>query len=197
MTNDMDASLKPRRTAISFWPFLLWMLPIITVYLLGHFQLERWCGRSILEQIALPLVLISIVSYGLLAWRRGNELAKILFVLSVGFFCREWHFAGTTKGVYIIAGIVGAWFIYRRNVIRNLIKNTPVEIWLWATFLCYVMSQLIARRVFGEKYLNLLPMEEQYHISLEESMETIAHLVLATTSFVSWKQFDVKKENTN
>jgi len=149
------------------------------------------------EQIALPLVLISVVAYGLLAWCRHNEFSLVMFILSLGFFCREWHFAGTSTGVYVVAAFVGAWLIYRRKEIGTLIKNTPVEVWLWAAFLCYALAQLIARRVFAEKYLGLLPNEEQYHIPLEESMETMAHLMLAATSLAAWRQFGAKVDKAS
>ena len=187
--------LHPRRTVVSFWPFMMWLLPFIVVYTLGHYGLEHLCERRINEQIALPLVLVSVVGYGLLAWRRRNEFCLVMFVLSLGFFFREWHFAGTSKGVYVVAACVGIWFVYRRKAIEALIKNTPVEIWLWSAFLCYGMGVLIARRVFAEKYLGLLPMEEQYHISLEETMETMAHIMLAATCLVAWLQFGARKDN--
>ena len=189
MSKRIESHLYPRRTVLSFWPFILWMLPFIAVYSLGHCGLEYLCGRAVNEQIALPLVSISVIGYGLLAWRRHNEFSLVMFILSLGFFCREWHFAGTSKGVYVVAAFVGAWLIYRRKEIGALIKNTPVEIWLWAAFLCYVLAQLIARRLFAEKYLGLLKNEEQYHIPLEETMETMAHLMLAATCLLAWTQF--------
>jgi len=189
MSKRIESHVYPRRTVVSFWPFILWMLPFIAVYSLGHCGLEYLCARTVNEQIALPLVLISVVGYGLIAWYRHNEFSLVMFILSLGFFCREWHFAGTSKGVYVVAAFVGAWLICRRKEIGTLIKNTPVEIWLWAAFLCYALAQLIARRVFAEKYLGLLPNEEQYHIPLEETMETMAHLMLAATCLVAWRQF--------
>ena len=187
--------LIPQRKANSFWPLILWTVPFIVVYGLGHFGFGHLCGRGINEQIALPLVLVSVIGYGLLAWRRHNEFSLAIFILSIGFFCREWHFPGTSIGVYVVAAFVCGWFVYRRKKIDALIKHTPVEIWLWAAFLCYAMAQLIARRVFGEKYLGLLPMEEQYHIPLEETMETMAHLMLAATCLVAWCQFGAGKLN--
>lgn len=195
MSEQNKSHLKSHRTVVSFWPFMLWTLPFIVVYSLGYFGLERLCGGGVNEQFALPLVLISVVGYGLLFWQRHNEFSLVMFVLSVGFFCREWHFAGTSKGVYVVVAFVGVWFVYRRKEIGILIKNTPVEIWLWAAFLCYGMSQLVARRIFAEKNLGLLPMEEQYHIPLEETMETMAHLILAATCLVSWLQFGARKDN--
>ncbi|MFZ9011522.1 MAG: hypothetical protein ACO21J_05455 [Anaerohalosphaeraceae bacterium] len=195
MSEKIENHLHPRRTVVSFCPFLLWTLPLIAVYGLGHWGLGHWCGRNTNEVIALPLVMVSVVGYGLLAWQRRNEFALLLFVLSLGFFCREWHFAGTSKGVYVVGAFVGAWFLYRRKAIGGLIKDTPVEIWLWSACLCYGMSLLISRRVFAEKYLGLLPMEELYHIPLEETMETMAHVMLAATCLVAWQQFGFRKDN--
>ena len=195
MSENMENLLQTRRSVISFWPFLMWILPLMAVYGLGHLGLGHLCGRRMNELIALPLVLISVVGYGLLAWQRRNEFALVMFVLSLGFFCREWHFAGTSKGVYVVAAFVGIWFVYRRKSIGALIKNTPVELWLWSACLCYGMGVLIARRVFAEKYLGLLPMEEHYHISLEETMETMAHVMLAATCLVAWLQFGARKDN--
>ena len=197
MSKKIESHVYPRRTALSFWPFILWTLPFIAVYSLGHCGLDYLCGRTVNEQIALPLVSISVIGYGLLAWRKQNEFSLVMFILSLGFFCREWHFAGTRKGVYVVAAFVGLWLIYRRKEIGTLIKNTPVEIWLWAAFLCYALAQLIARRVFAEKYLSLLPKEEQYHIPLEETMETMAHLMLAATCFVAWRQFGAEIDKTS
>ncbi|MHC4257066.1 MAG: hypothetical protein ACYSUH_01530 [Planctomycetota bacterium] len=182
MSEKIENHLHPRRTVVSFYPFLLWTLPLIAVYGLGHLGLGHLCGRN-------------TNGYGLLAWQRRNEFALVLFVLSLGFFCREWHFAGTSDGVYVVGAFVGAWFLYRRKTIGALIKDTPVEIWLWSACLCYGMSLLIARRVFAEKYLGLLPMEELYHIPLEETMETMAHVMLAATCLVAWQQFGFRKDN--
>jgi hypothetical protein len=193
MAKETGCYLESNRTVFSFWPFFLWTVPLATVYTLGYWQREHWCGRGILEAVAVPLVLVSVISYGLLAWRRDNEFAKILCVLSLGFFCREWHFAGTSKGIYVLIVIVASWGVIRRKQIARLIKNTPVEIWLWATLLCYMLSQIVARRLFAERHLGILPMEARYHIPLEETMETMAHLLLAITSLLAWRQFDTEK----
>lgn len=189
-------SLGTHRTIFSFWPLLLWVIPFAVVYSLEYWGVGHLCGRRINELIAMPLVLVSVFGYGFLAWRRRNEFSLVMFVLASGFFCREWHFVGTSKGVYVVAAFVGGWFVYRRKQMAALIKNTPVEIWLWATFLCYAMSILISRRIFAERHLGWLPMEELYHISLEETMETMAHLMLAFTCLVAWRQFGAGKKNT-
>ena len=78
MSEKIENHLQPRRTVVSFWPFLLWTLPLMAVYGLGHLGLGHLCGRRMNELIALPLVLISVVGYGLLAWlqfgaRKDND----------------------------------------------------------------------------------------------------------------------------
>ena len=153
-------SLGTHRTIFSFWPFLLWVLPFAVVYGLEYLGYGQLCGRRMNESIAMPLLLISVFGYGLLIWRKYNKFLLAMFVLCLDLFCREWHFAGTSKGVYVVAAFVGGWIVYHRRQVAVLIRNTPIEIWLWATFLCYTMSILISRRIFSEKHLGWLPKEE-------------------------------------
>ena len=189
-----NLDVETPRTVLAFWPFLLWMVPMAAVYGLGHWGWSDLCGRTWNEPIAIPLVLVSVISYTLLAWKKHNEFAMALAVLSTGFFLREWHFAGTGAGVYVVVAGVAVWFVARRRRMNRLIKNTPVEIWLWATALCYLMSQLIARRLFAEGHLGGLPLEEMYHIQLEETTETMAHIMLALTSLTAWRRFAARPE---
>jgi hypothetical protein len=178
------------RRPLDFWPFMLWMLPIILVYGLGALGYQQLLNKRINDTIAqMPLLGIAVISFGWLAWKTRNEFVIVLTLLSLGFFAREWHFEGTTAGVFVVVAILGAWFVLRIDVMRSLIKNTPVEIWVWATALCYLISQLIAKRVFGPNYLNWLPMERQYEVFLEETTETMAHVMLIITSLVAWRQF--------
>jgi len=185
------------RPIMSFLPLLAWTLSFVFVYgseALGHPEIFN---KQLNEVVAMPLLFISVVSYALLAWKKRNEFAMAMTVLSVDFFCREWHFAGTSTGVYIVAAFVAVWFLYRHIQMKALIQKTPVEIWLWATGICYLLSQLIARRLFAHNHLGLIPMEAMHHIPLEETMETIAHCMLTITSFIAWRQFgtvDIKKE---
>ena len=177
------------RNIFSFCPMLIVLLPFIYVYATKALGLDYLCSRGSNEIIAMPLVFVSVASFGILVLRKHNEFALIMLLLSVGFFCREWHFAGTSNGIYVVLAIVAGWFVVRRKSIDKLIKGNKVEIWLWATFLCYVAAQLVARRVFSDKYLGFLPREDEYHIFFEETIETTAHLMLMLTSFVSWNQF--------
>lgn len=188
--------IKTGRGVLSYWPMLICFLPIIYVYVVKHFGYDGLCSRGNNEMLAMPLVFVSVVSYGLLAWRRKNEFALVMFVLSLGFFCREWHFVGTSNGVYVVLAIVGGWFVYRRKQIGKLIACTRPELWTWASFACYAMAQIVARRVFGPKYLNVLPMEDVYHIFFEETIESTAHIMLAITSFISWKEFFTKNNQS-
>lgn len=194
--DNVSFGMKKRswKTMLVYWPFLVLALPFFLVYGLGAMGYENVVGRKYNELIAMPLVLVSVLSYGVLALRTRNEFAMVQALLSIGFFCREWHFAGTSKGVYVVVAIVAGWYVCRRRPLSALIGKTRVEIWLWATCACYILSQVIARRVFGSGHLNLLPMESYYHIALEETTETLAHLMLAMTSFAAWRHYRAKTE---
>ena len=58
-----------------------------------------------------------------------------------------------------------------------------------ATASSYILSQVIARRVFAEKYLGILPMEGEYHIFFEEVFEVTAHVLMIVTSILAWSLF--------
>jgi hypothetical protein len=196
--SQIEASISSNRRILDFWPFMLWMLPIILVYVLGALGYQQLLNKRINDTIAqMPLLGIAAISLGWLAWKTRNEFVIVLTLLSFGFFAREWHFEGTTTGVFVVVAILGVWFVLRIHVMRSLIKNTPVEIWVWATAICYLVSQLIAKRVFGPNHLNLLPMERQYEVFLEETAETMAHVMLIITSMIAWRQFGTANSKGN
>ncbi|MBW8014917.1 MAG: hypothetical protein FVQ82_01910 [Planctomycetes bacterium] len=79
--------------------------------------------------------------------------------------------------------LLAAWAVKRKDKLSVFFEGCAVEVWVWTAFSCYLLSQLIARRVFRYVYL---PGEEDMHIFLEESVETMAHLVMIITCIVSW-----------
>ena len=104
-------------------------------------------------------------------------------MLSGAFFCREWHFAGTSTGVYVVLVLLGFWAFKQRRLFDKFIGKGRFRIWLFSAFATYLLSQLIARRFFRHLYL---PQEAQLHINLEETVETMAHVMLIVVSFSAW-----------
>ena len=156
---------------------------MVGVYIAQAVSKEQIAWRGANESMALVLVGISIAGFGIQAIKYKQEFQFFMLALCTAFFCREWHFAGTSNGIYVALGILAVWFFKRQRQIDGFFKGNSVEPWFWATFSCYALSQAIARRVF--RYV-ALPREEEMHIYLEESVETMAHVVMIITCAVSW-----------
>jgi hypothetical protein len=164
---------------------------MVLVYIVQAFSKEQVPWRGANESMALILVGVSVVGFGIQAIKYRQEFQFFMLALCAAFFCREWHFAGTSNGIYIALGCLAIWFFKRQRQIDGFFKGNAVETWFWATFSCYVLSQIIARRVF--RYVGL-PGEEEMHIYLEESVETMAHVVMIITCFVSWMRAKGKNQ---
>ena len=76
---------------------------------------------------------------------------------------------------------------------RRLMADTEggrIRVWLICTFTTYFLAVLISRRVF--KHLGL-PNEQDLHVMLEESVETMAHLMMLVAGLVDWPRRKGKK----
>lgn len=151
----------------------------------GFFQ------RRSQEILALPILSVTGLSFLVCALCYRSPIVILLTILTLAFFCREWHFPGTHKGIYIALIAIGSWAYLWRSKIAESLKNKPLKVWLLATGWTYFLSQFIARRAFRSLHL---PMEEQLHIPLEETVETTAHLMLFAASLIVW-WYSVKKSS--
>jgi hypothetical protein len=156
---------------------------MVWVYIALAIGKGQLVSRGMNEGAALILVGVSVVGFGASAIKYRQEFLFFMLALCVAFFCREWHFAGTSNGIYVALAVLAVWAVKRKEKLSVFFEGNAVEIWAWTAFSCYVLSQLIARRVFRYVYL---PGEEEMHIFLEESVETMAHVVMIVTCFVSW-----------
>ena len=198
MINDGLGRSKPTKPSIlSWWPFIFIPLAMIYVYVMSYFGFAWLCAKSFHEPLALPIIGMSILSFFWLAYKTKNELAIAMTFLNIAFFCREWHFAGTDKGIYIAISFFAGWFVYRRTQIEKMITGKRIKIWLFATASCYLFSQIIARRVFSVNHLGMLPLEGEYFISFEETLEGTAHLMMLFTSIIAWSTFYFDRKNTD
>ena len=86
---------------------------------------------------------------------------------------------------YIALAAINLWAWRSRYAITNTLCDNPLKIWTIATGAAYLLSQLIARRVFHHLHF---PDEHQLHVPLEEVAESAAHLMLLTTALIAlWK----------
>ncbi len=167
-----------KRCFCKWWPLLLGPAAMVWVYIAKAIGRGGFVSRGTNEDAALILVGVSVVGFAVAAIKYRQEFLFFMLTLCVAFFCREWHFAGTSKGIYVALALLGAWAFMRKEKIVGFYKDHAAEVWVWTAFSCYLLSQLIARRVF--RYVSL-PGEEDMHIFLEESVETMAHLVMIVT----------------
>jgi hypothetical protein len=171
---------------IKWWPVLLGPLGILYVYAMDAAGLGYFVGRHTNELAAMPIIGLVSLLFWTAAIRYRSEFHLVLAVLTLGFFFREWHFEGTGTGVYAVLLICLVWAALRRGRLKQPYVTGSTRYWLVAALTTYLLSQLIARRVFSAGELGWLPYEHALHISLEETVENLAHLMMLVTSIVSW-----------
>ncbi|MCP4711876.1 MAG: hypothetical protein GY869_24920 [Planctomycetes bacterium] len=191
-TSNGDSILIHRSPLWHWWPLLLGPIFMSLVYWAYFNQLEALYHKKLHENLALiilPIAFISFLSCTLI-YRRPLHL--IFTVLTAALFCREWHFPGTSTGIYLALIAIGAWICLWRTKLAGTI-NEHLKPWIIATTATYILSQVIARRLFRPLHL---PLEKQLHVPLEEVVETAAHLMLLTVSLLFWF-YSLKKSNKN
>ncbi|MCD6393617.1 MAG: hypothetical protein J7M40_08920 [Planctomycetes bacterium] len=163
---------------------MLGPMAMLAVYVATALGQKWFVSRGTNENIALILLSVPLLGFTFRAIAFRSEFHLFMAVLCAAFFCREWHFAGTSKGIYVMLGLLAFWAVKRKTELEGIIGEGPAKVWVWSTFATYVLSQLIARRFFRYVYL---PQETELHILLEESVETMAHLAMIVTCLVTWK----------
>lgn len=163
-----------------WWPLLLGPAGMGAVYLC---RAAGWGapGKPVQEQTAL-VILGMAIGASVALWRCGpNPWHRVLTLAAAMLFCRELHFAGTGPGIY--AGLV----LLAILIVRGWDQLGPwwfggrFRFWMVSTGAAYLLSQLIARRVFREIGL---PHEDEVHVALEEIVENVAHLLLFLTTLI-------------
>ena len=169
----------------SWWPMLLGPLAV------GIVAFSRWRGWDIdqldvtLETLAPWLIAVATAIYWSRAIATRNPLAIVLTGLTASLLCREIHFDGMSRAIFVLLGFVGVWFVAWRDILAGPLRDRRQTSWLIATLATYFLSQLIAKRVF-----KFVPGEIPIHSKLEEAVETVAHLMMIITSLVgSWKVY--------
>ena len=160
--------------------YLAYFLPE-TGFCAGKACRDGYLSKSRLENAGVVLIAIALGANAVRYYVRRNPVHLVFSALALAFFCREVHFTGTGSGVYVALVLIGAWvFLWRRKLAPSLFVRT-FRVWLGSTAVTYVLSQLIARRVFRK--LNL-PYEDEVNVPLEELVENVAHVMFLITSLI-------------
>ncbi len=99
----------------------------------------------------------------------------IWLTLFVGtFLCREIHFAGTSKGVYIAAIVLLLVLLKNYEAWQEYTKTPMFRNLLFLSLFTYVLSQTVARRAW-----KIIPGEEFFASATEEYLEFLGHCFLS------------------
>ena len=172
-----------KKCICKWWPLLFGPAAMVFVYIAQMTDNGHLTSRGTNENMALILLSVSIIGFAAQYVKYRREFSLFMLTLCIAFFCREWHFAGTSNGIYVALALLGFWAFKRKAQLEDFFKGNATEVWAWATFSLYLLSQLIARRVF--RYVHL-PAEEEMHIFLEETVETTGHIVMIITCIITW-----------
>ena len=95
-------------------------------------------AKDLHETLAICLMSIAVILFLIRSLLYRLEIDYVLLTMAVNFLCREIHFIGTDNGVVIVAAIVLAWVVYRKDRIwANIEKAKAVQIALAGTAFTY------------------------------------------------------------
>ncbi|HPS56042.1 MAG TPA: hypothetical protein PLP05_10630 [Sedimentisphaerales bacterium] len=171
------------RTRLDYWPFIIGPLVMVIVYILYGFNEISASDKGMLENIHLILIATALLLFTAVAVKQKNIFSYVMTALCFSFFCRELHFVGTSTGVYVAIAIIAALAISKRKQIISIIEQGKIKPWLYATGFTYLLSQLIARRIFR----HILPNEHDVHVILEEMVEFAAHAMMIITAIITFR----------
>ncbi|NIA06738.1 MAG: hypothetical protein GWP14_03725 [Actinobacteria bacterium] len=167
-----------------WWPILLGFAAMGLVYVAAGFGRQELFSKSLNERLAPILLAISIAGFLLQAVVFRSQFHLLMAIVCAGLFCREWHFSGSSVIMYITLALFMFWAFRRKELFGRVFAKTTLKIWMIATLATYVLSQLIARRLFRHLHL---PQEMQLHIHLEETVENTAHIMMIVVCILAWR----------
>ena len=180
-------SLSPYSKCTRWWPTLIGPAAMVAlIFLAGRFDLSAMKRYS--EAVSPPLLGIAAAFFALRAWRTDNPFCAILAGLAVAFTCREIHFEGTDIGIKVALGVLVGWTVLWRKRLTAPLRNITHVRWVAASALAYALCMLVQKRVFKTGRLGIIPNEGVIHITLEEGLELVAHLLLLLSAVMGgWK----------
>lgn len=157
-----------------FWIFIPAILSMVLVYCADAYNWPAILDKGNNEWLAIWLMGITtgVVLIRVLFFSRHLDI--ILFALAAAFLCREIHFVGTHKGIYIALTVIAIWATYWRNeLFKDFASSTPLKITFACMFWAYTLAILIQRRAFR----HIIPLEDKLHVPLEEVGENVSHTI--------------------
>ena len=178
---------RPYSKYTRWWPALIGPAALVALVFVAE-RFDPGVMKHYSELVSPPLLGVAAILFALRTWRTGNPLCAILTGLAVAFTCREIHFSGTGIGVKVALAVLVVWTVHWRKRLAGAVGNIAHVRWVAASALTYVLSMVVAKRVFSAKHLGMIPNEDVIHITLEEGLELAAHLLLLLSAVMGgWK----------
>ena len=165
-------------------PFAWLAVPLIavafalTAFAAGAIEL---IAKSNHEPLAPPLVALACCAWWARRGLTGEALCAWLGVLTAAFLAREIHFDGSDQLLHVTLALLAAWGGFARVALWEQFRRLPGRGPLDGAFASYFLSQVVARRAF-----QAIPHEHDWHIELEETLETWAHLLMLVAAGRAW-----------
>ncbi len=170
---------------VRWWLLLLPLAAILSGYLARRFPDNEWAVwwlvKGTQETIALVLLgtALTIFARRYFHLEQGKpRLTLILMALTTALLCREIHFVGTHRGIWVALVLIVLWVILWFRDIKDALIQGGEKSFLTTAFCCYLLSQLVERRVFKPHRLPILPDEKGMHVILEEILENVGHAMI-------------------
>jgi hypothetical protein len=181
---DFRAFLKDFFVGFEWWWLAMPFLAIGSVYLgysYPHNALAKlWVRKDVHEVVAIVLLGIAMTVFAFrYFFLEGRQIRFTLILLAwcAAFLCREIHFTGTHRGIWVAIVLIVLWALWWAPRLKDEIVRDPGRFLLLAAGFSYFCGQLIERRIFRSSRLGILPNEQHYHVMLEEIIENGAHLL--------------------
>lgn len=141
---------------------------------------KLWVRKDLHEVVAIALLSMAVAGFAfryLVLEGRQLRLTLILLAWSTAFLCREIHFTGTHRGIWVAVGLIVLWACWWAPRLKDELSRDPGRFLLLAALFTYGCGQLVERRIFRASRLAILPNEQAYHVMFEEILENGAHLL--------------------
>ena len=199
MEKEQAASQLRWDKQINWW--LLLIAPIVlaaatvAANMLGFGRSESHKCADWLEIFAPYLAATGLAIYAVRAVVTRKPLFLMLTFLAAAMLLREidWTHRGmitwTHLGIYTAFVVVAVGMVIWRKKIADTLKDRWYVSLVAASVWAFILSQLVARGIFDEKRLAVIPNEDEIHLFLEEAVETSGHVLWIAGAVVgSWRR---------
>ena len=158
----------------------------------GHFCGWDWISggpsKYTYEQPAVPLTALAALVFLVRAAVARSRLCLLAGVQAAVFCCREIHFTGTHRGVYVATAAVGVWALAWAWRYRDRLRPEAVD-WRQVSFLAAAVSAYALAIIIQKRVFKGIPGEQTLHVPLEEATEMMAHILLVLGAMVGrWRR---------